>query len=70
MISSSLLQVSKVVYPALPDHPYFPRVQKLMGGQAGGVVSFELTGGAPAADLMFQVQPEMALQIHRQIHDS
>ena len=50
-----LQQVSRVVYPALPDHPYFPRVQKLLGGQAGGVVSFELTGGAPAAELMFQV---------------
>ena len=51
-----LRQVSRVVYPGLPDHPYFPRVQKLLGGQAGGVVSFELTGGAPAAELMFQVQ--------------
>ncbi|DBA72263.1 TPA: hypothetical protein ACH3X2_010649 [Trebouxia sp. C0005] len=47
-------QVSRVLYPGLPDHPYFPRVQKLFGSQAGGVVSFELTGGAPAAEMMFQ----------------
>ncbi|KAL0017849.1 hypothetical protein WJX77_001581 [Trebouxia sp. C0004] len=47
-------QVSRVLYPGLPDHPHFPRVQKLFGGQAGGVVTFELTGGAPAAEMMFQ----------------
>ncbi len=52
---SGVLQVSRVLYPGLPDHPYFPRVQKLFGSQAGGVVSFELTGGAPAAEMMFQV---------------
>ncbi len=47
--------MSRVLYPGLPDHPYFPRVQKLFGSQAGGVVTFELTGGAPAAEMMFQV---------------
>ena len=50
-----LLQISSVVYPGLPDHKYYPRVQKLFGGLAGGVVTFELTGGAPAAEMMFQV---------------
>ena len=48
-------QVSRVLYPGLEGHPYFPRVQKLFGGQAGGVVTFELLGGAAAAEMMFQV---------------
>lgn len=47
-------QVSRVLYPGLPDHPHFPRVQKLFGSAAGGVVTFELLGGAAAAELMFQ----------------
>ena len=44
-----------MLYPGLPDHRYYPRVQRLLGGQASGVVTFELTGGAPAAEMMFQV---------------
>ena len=48
-------QVSRVLYPGLEGQPYFPRVQKLFGGQAGGVVTFELLGGAAAAEMMFQV---------------
>ena len=48
-------QVARVLYPGLPEHPYFPRVQKLFGGLAGGVVTFELLGGAAAAEMMFQV---------------
>lgn len=48
-------QVSRVLYPGLEGHPSFPRVQKLFGGQAGGVVTFELLGGAAAAEMMFQV---------------
>ena len=52
---SGVLQVSRVLYPGLPDHLHFPRVQKLFGSQAGGVVTFELTGGAAAAEMMFQV---------------
>ena len=31
-------------------------MQKLFGGQAGGVVTFELLGGAAAAEMLFQVR--------------
>ena len=48
-------QVSRVLYPGLSANHYFQRVQKLFGGQAGGVVTFELLAGAAAAEMMFQV---------------
>ena len=51
----SVWQVSRVLYPGLAANHYFPRVQKLFGGQAGGVVTFELLAGAAAAEMMFQV---------------
>ncbi|KAL3160288.1 hypothetical protein ABBQ38_009680 [Trebouxia sp. C0009 RCD-2024] len=47
-------QVSRVLYPGLTSNPYYPRIQKLFGGQAGGVVTFELLAGAAAAEMMFQ----------------
>ena len=47
--------MSRVLYPGLPSNSYFPRIQKLFGGEAGGVVTFELLAGAAAADIMFQV---------------
>ena len=58
-----MCQVSRVLYPGLPDHPHFPRVQKLFGSAAGGVVTFELLGGAAAAELMFQVRAAFRLAI-------
>ena len=48
-------QVARVIYPALPSHPAHAHVKKLFGGQAGGVVSFELQGGAAAAEALFKV---------------
>lgn len=48
-------QVSRVLYPGLSANHYFQRIQKLFGGQAGGVVTFELLAGAAAAEIMFQV---------------
>lgn len=56
-------QVSRVLYPGLTSNPYYPRVQKLFGGQAGGVVTFELLAGAAAAEMMFQVCSGTTMQL-------
>ncbi len=42
-------RVARVRYPGLASHPQHERAQKLFDG-FGGMLSFELTGGAPAAD--------------------
>jgi len=41
--------VARVMYPGLPDHPQHDRAQKLLSG-FGGMISFEVAGGAEAAD--------------------
>ena len=63
-------QVSRVLYPGLEGHPYYPRVHKLFGGQAGGVVTFELLGGAAAAEMMFQVCFALGLPQTKALHHS
>lgn len=42
-------QVGQVNYPGLESHPQYERAQRLFSG-AGGVLSFELSGGVEAAD--------------------
>ena len=42
-------------YPGLISDPSNARVQQLFGGSCGGVVSFELIGGAVAANKLLQV---------------
>jgi len=42
-------QVLKVVYPGLPSHPHHTLAKRQMSG-FGGMVSFELDGGVPAAN--------------------
>ncbi|ALL00071.1 Cystathionine gamma-synthase [Pyrodictium delaneyi] len=42
-------EVVKVHYPGLPDHPDHSIASKLFDGLYGGVVSFEIKGGAVAA---------------------
>jgi cystathionine beta-lyase/cystathionine gamma-synthase len=42
-------RVARVFYPGLPSHPQHARARQLFAG-GGGVVSFELPGGAVAAD--------------------
>ena len=37
-------RVKRVIYPALPDHPQHELCQQQMGGQGGGIVSFDLDG--------------------------
>jgi cystathionine beta-lyase/cystathionine gamma-synthase len=41
-------KVAKVFYPGLPDHPQHAVAQRLLDGQGGGVLSFELEGGREA----------------------
>eukprot|EP00891_Asterochloris_glomerata_P006568 jgi/Astpho2/6568/Aster-08078 len=47
-------QVSRVYYPGLISDSSNARVQQLFGGSCGGVVSFELIGGAVAANKLLQ----------------
>ncbi len=43
-------EVSKVTYPGLEDHPHFERAQKYLPRGAGGVLTFELSGGRSAGE--------------------
>ena len=42
-------RVEKVLYPGLPDNPYFELANRQMHNGFGGLVSFEVKGGIPAA---------------------
>ena len=50
---SSHRAVSKVFYPGLESHPGHALARKQMDG-FGGMVSFELKGGRPAAEVFFK----------------
>ncbi|WP_440906171.1 O-acetylhomoserine aminocarboxypropyltransferase/cysteine synthase family protein [Catenovulum sp. SX2] len=41
-------KVNKVNYSALPDSPYYQTCQKIVGGKASGILSFDIKGGAEA----------------------
>ena len=41
--------VARALYPGLPTHPDHDLARRLFGGQFGGMVSFSLAGGRPAA---------------------
>jgi O-acetylhomoserine (thiol)-lyase len=41
-------RVKNVNYATLPDSPYFETCQKICGGKASGIISFELEGGMAA----------------------
>lgn len=45
-------RVVQVHYPGLERHPYHARARQWLAG-TGGMLSFELDGGAPAADQLF-----------------
>jgi len=42
--------VARVIHPGRPDHPDHNRVSALLGGRAGNMFSFELSGGRAAAN--------------------
>lgn len=55
--STSVAQVACVHYPGLPDAPRAALVAELFtGGGAGGMLAFELRGGAQTADAVLQVR--------------
>jgi O-acetylhomoserine (thiol)-lyase len=41
-------RVESVNYAGFPDNPYFPLVQKYLGGRACSLLTFEIRGGLPA----------------------
>jgi cystathionine beta-lyase/cystathionine gamma-synthase len=45
-------QIARVNYPGLERHPHHARARQWFAG-AGGMISFELTGGLPAVDPLF-----------------
>lgn len=50
-------EVRRVHYPGLPEHPQHGLALKLFHGGFGGMLSFELAGGAPAVARFFQALP-------------
>jgi cystathionine gamma-synthase len=49
--------VTRVHYPGLPDHPQHALALKLFGSSFGGMLAFELAGGAPAVARFFEALP-------------
>src|SRR5262249_10858414 len=47
-------EVARVHYPGLPDHPQHALARKLLPDGFGGMLSFDLAGGAPAVERMFK----------------
>ena len=46
-------EVARVHYPGLPDHPQHALARTLLPDGFGGMLSFDLVGGAPAVDRLF-----------------
>ena len=50
-------EVARVHYPGLPDHPQHALARKLLPDGFGGMLSFELAGGAPAVERLLARWP-------------
>jgi cystathionine gamma-lyase len=48
------LQVERVIYPGLSDHPQHELAMRQMNGQGGGIVSMDIKGGLVAARRMLE----------------
>src|SRR5262249_20155393 len=46
-------EVARVYYPGLPEHPQHALARKLLPNGFGGMLSFELAGGAGAVERVF-----------------
>lgn len=57
---ATLKGVKRVIYPLRPDHPDHNRAAPLLGTRGGNMVSFELSGGRPAANALTRAMPEVA----------
>ncbi len=52
--------VKRVIYPGRKDHPEHERAAKLLNGEFGNMVSFEIEGGRAAANALVRAMPEVA----------
>ncbi|WP_071675245.1 trans-sulfuration enzyme family protein [Nioella nitratireducens] len=52
--------VKRVIYPGRKDHPEHQRAAKLLNGEFGNMVSFEVEGGRAAANALVRAMPEVA----------
>jgi cystathionine gamma-synthase len=50
-------EIRRVYYPGLPDHPQHGLALKLFSGGFGGMLAFELSGGAAAVERFFRALP-------------
>lgn len=50
------MQVDRVHYPGLPSSPDHARAKAFFDGSGGGVLAFEVRGGAAAADALLAVR--------------
>ncbi len=50
-------EVRRVHYPGLPEHPQHALAAKLFAAGFGGMLAFELSGGAPAVERFFRALP-------------
>jgi cystathionine beta-lyase/cystathionine gamma-synthase len=55
--------VSAVHHPSLPSHPDYALAQRLYPRGTGGIVAFDLAGGAPAVDALLR-SLEMIAIVH------
>lgn len=51
--------VTQVLYPGREDHPDAARARDLLGDNMGHMVSFEVTGGRPAANALTRAMPQV-----------
>lgn len=58
VIRDTMMQVEKVRYPGLKSSPQHALVQEQFWGSGGGVLSFELKGGKPAAEALLRVSKQ------------
>jgi cystathionine beta-lyase/cystathionine gamma-synthase len=47
-------EIARVHYPGLPDHPQHRLARALLPAGFGGMLAFELAGGAPAVERLFR----------------
>lgn len=57
-------KVASVSYSGLPDDPYYETAQKYLPNGGCGVVSFELKGGRPAAEVFMKHLKLAAIETH------
>ena len=57
-------KIEKVNYCGLPSDPYYKLAQKYLPNGSCGVISFEVKGGKPAAELLMKTLKMTAIETH------